>query len=160
MNKLIYYVILTILFLVSEQCFSQQVVSSTGTSAEGANVRISWTVGEPMIGTFTGTSVILTQGFHQSKLTITSLKEIDLPSFEVNVYPNPFFSQLQITVTKGDWNNLQYLLFSLDGKLLQQKVALNQVETMNLESFAQGVYLLKVSGHHNQTIRTFLVIKN
>ena len=116
--------------------------------------------GEPMIGTFTGTSVILTQGFHQSKLTITSLKEIDLPSFEVNVYPNPFFSQLQITVTKGDWNNLQYLLFSLDGKLLQQKVALNQVETMNLESFAQGVYLLKVSGHHNQTIRTFLVIKN
>ncbi|HOF20241.1 MAG TPA: T9SS type A sorting domain-containing protein [Bacteroidales bacterium] len=148
------------MFLVSEQCFSQQVVSSTGTSAEGANVRISWTVGEPMIGTFTGTSVILTQGFHQSKLTITSLKEIDLPSFEVNVYPNPFFSQLQITVTKGDWNNLQYLLFSLDGKLLQQKVALNQVETMNLESFAQGVYLLKVSGHHNQTIRTFLVIKN
>jgi len=160
MNKLIYYVSLTMLFFISGHCYSQQVISSAGTSAEGTNVRISWTVGEPVIETFTGTSVILTQGFHQSKLTITALEKIDLPSLELKVYPNPFFSQLHIAVVKGDWDNLEYLLFSLDGKLLQQKVALNQVETMNLESFTQGAYLLKVSRHHNETIRTFKVIKN
>jgi len=160
MNKLVYYATLTILFLVSLQCFSQQVVSSAGTSAAGTNVQISWTAGEPVVETFTGESVILTQGFQQSKLTITALEGIDIPSLELNVYPNPFFNQLHIAVVKGDWDNLEYLLFSLDGKLLQRKVAVNQVETMNFESFTQGAYLLKVSRHHHETIRTFKVIKN
>jgi len=155
MNKVIDPVILILFFLVSGECFSQQVVSTAGTCASGTNVQISWTIGEPVIETFTGTSVILTQGFHQSKLTITALERFILPSLELKVYPNPFLSQLHIAVVKGDWDNLEYFLFSLDGKLLQQKVAENQTETMNLESFTSGAYLLKVTRYHDETIRTY-----
>lgn len=160
MKRLIYYFTLTMLFLFSGQCYSQQVVSSAGTSAAGSNVQVSWTIGEPVIETYTGTSVILTQGFHQSKLTVTALEKIDNPSLELSVYPNPFFSQVHIAVVKGDWYDLQYTVYSIDGKLLKQKMDLNQVETLNCETFAPGVYFLNITKNRNEFVGTFKIIKN
>lgn len=47
------------------QISAQQVVASAGGYYEGENISLSWTVGEPVIETFSGTNVILTQGFQQ-----------------------------------------------------------------------------------------------
>lgn len=160
MNNITYYVALAVLFLVSGPCFSQQVVSSAGTSAAGTNVQTSWTIGEPVIETFTGTSVILTQGFHQSRLIITALEKIDTPFLELSVYPNPFFSQVHIAIVKGEWQDLQYAVYSIDGKLLKQKMDLNQVETLNCESYAPGVYFLNVTRNRKEIVGKFKLIKN
>lgn len=44
---------------------AQQVVSSGGGQFEGSQLSLSWTIGEPVIETFTGNNLILTQGFQQ-----------------------------------------------------------------------------------------------
>ncbi|MCF8366769.1 MAG: hypothetical protein K9H16_13355, partial [Bacteroidales bacterium] len=50
-------------------CFSQvkaqQVIASSGGYFENENLSLSFTIGEPVIETFTGTDFILTQGFQQ-----------------------------------------------------------------------------------------------
>jgi len=47
------------------QAKAQQVVATSGGSYEGANLSMSWTVGEPVIETFNNGTVSLTQGFQQ-----------------------------------------------------------------------------------------------
>jgi len=44
---------------------AQQVIASAGGYYEGENISLSWTLGEPVIETFEGNDIILTQGFQQ-----------------------------------------------------------------------------------------------
>nr|NQU92395.1 hypothetical protein [Bacteroidota bacterium] len=44
---------------------AQQVIASAGGFYEGENISLSWTLGEPVIETFEGNGIILTQGFQQ-----------------------------------------------------------------------------------------------
>jgi hypothetical protein len=160
MNKLIYYVPLSVLLLFSSTCFSQQVIAAAGGSGSGTDIQLSWTIGEPIIETFTGTSLILTQGFHQSKLNITTIEPISFHTLELKVYPNPFSDQLNINIIKGEWNNLYFRLYTTGGKLLMKNPFQNQVETLNMEPYASGIYFLKVICHTDGLEQTFIVVKN
>lgn len=44
---------------------AQQVIASSGGHYQDENISLSWTVGEPVIETFSGGNVVLTQGFQQ-----------------------------------------------------------------------------------------------
>ncbi len=68
MIKLNYFLEIALLVSVSFSGYSQSVISTAGKSATGTNVQLSWTIGEPVIKTLTGSGVILTQGFQQSWL--------------------------------------------------------------------------------------------
>jgi hypothetical protein len=50
---------------VSAQTLSPEVISSAGGYFENTDASLSWTLGETVTETFTGTNVILTQGFQQ-----------------------------------------------------------------------------------------------
>lgn len=50
---------------LNAQSLSPDVITASGDYYENANVSISWTLGETVTETFTGTNVILTQGFQQ-----------------------------------------------------------------------------------------------
>jgi len=139
---------------------AQQVISSAGASATGTNVQLSWNIGEPVIETFTGTSAILTQGLLQTKLEITAVDPLDYPGLTLMVYPNPVSSSLRIDIQGELPKNLCFRLFDLNGK----QILIRQVETLpeliNMGNFAQGTYLLKVSGNRDETLKTFKIVKN
>lgn len=65
MKKFTVLLIVTLFAGAFAQVSAQQVVASAGGYYEGENISLSWTVGEPVIETFSGTNVILTQGFQQ-----------------------------------------------------------------------------------------------
>lgn len=54
--------------LMFDNCFSQQVISTSGSSASGSGIELSWTIGEPVTATVQGLDFYLTQGFHQCNL--------------------------------------------------------------------------------------------
>lgn len=54
--------------VISDICFSQQVISTAGSSDSGTGIELSWTIGEPVTATARGSDFYLTQGFHQSQL--------------------------------------------------------------------------------------------
>jgi len=55
-----------------------------------AGAQLSWTLGEAVIETYApgGGTAQLTQGFHQTQLTVVALNE-SVTVFPVLVYPNP-----------------------------------------------------------------------
>ncbi|MBN2173918.1 MAG: hypothetical protein JW731_07295 [Bacteroidales bacterium] len=54
----------------SAQSIERQVIASSGDYFEGANISLSWTLGEIATETFTGGNLILTQGFQQPGVTL------------------------------------------------------------------------------------------
>ena len=55
---------------------SQEVKGTSGDYFQNAQASLSWTIGEPMTETYTTGTNILTQGFHQTGLTIVSIFEL------------------------------------------------------------------------------------
>ena len=157
MKRIVYFFIFILLFaVVSLQ--AQQVISSAGASATGTGVQLSWTIGEPVIATFTGTSAILTQGFHQSKLTVTAIDPTLFPELQLSVYPNPVSTSLRLQISGDRLQNLTYMLFNIEGKAVLIKEIENSPELIQIEQFSSGTYLLKVL-KDNTPLKTFKVIK-
>lgn len=65
MKKLFFLLTISGLILFAIQTNAQQVIATSGGYYENENISLSWTVGEPVIETFTAGDVILTQGFQQ-----------------------------------------------------------------------------------------------
>ena len=53
---------------------SQQIISNTGVSLQTSSVSIAFTIGEPVIETFSATGGTITQGFHQTRLIVTAIR--------------------------------------------------------------------------------------
>lgn len=149
-----------ILLLINLPLFavSQQLISSAGSSGAGTGVHLSWSVGEPVISTFASANVILTQGFHQGKLTVTGIDPVEVPGLTLKVYPNPAVGRLNVDVSPltGD---LHLNLHSGDGKLIHWQPVDNASEVVNLEPFAPGLYLLKISRKEGAVLQTFKILK-
>lgn len=153
-----YSIIILKLFLAGSLVSAQQVVSSNGDSKSAAGVEVSWTVGEAVVETLVGSSNTLTQGFHQTKITVTALSELLFPGLEIKVYPNP--TPEIITIHFSEYiENSSYFLFDLRGKLLENKIILSVDTEINMKNYASGQYILRLTDRSRQPIQTFKIIK-
>lgn len=151
--------IIMILFVVEAfSVSSQEVVSPAGETQTISGTEISWTIGEPVIETAASVSNILTQGFHQSKLTVTAIDELLSSDFKLKVYPNPTSEFVTIHFNKPDKNPV-YSLLGLKGNLIETKTISSTETSVNLQNFASGTYLLKISGKNNTLLQTFKIVK-
>ncbi|WP_317897944.1 T9SS type A sorting domain-containing protein [Aurantibacillus circumpalustris] len=69
---------------------------------------------------------------------------------DYRVYPNPFHERLYLTTENKNEN--EFLLYSLNGKLLAQEKSLDNLKTENLDA---GIYILEIkneSGTYHQKI--------
>jgi hypothetical protein len=147
-----------ILFLCGQAMHAQQVVSSNGDSKSAAGVRVSWTLGEPVIETLIGTSNTLTQGFHQTKVAITAVSEILFPGLEIKVFPNPTPDIITIQFSEYPEGSM-YWLYDLRGKLLENKLISSTNTEISMKNYASGQYILKLTNKSRQAIQTFQVVK-
>ena len=151
-------IIILILFLAGSVVSAQQVVSSNGDSKSAAGVEVSWTVGEAVIETLISGSNTLTQGFHQTKITITALSEILFPGLDIKVFPNP--TPEIITIQFSEYmEGSRFWLFDLRGKLLENKLISSADMEINMKNYASGQYILKLTDKSRQPIQTFQIIK-
>jgi hypothetical protein len=158
MKREVYFFIFIILFAIGS-LEAQQVISSAGASATGTGVQLSWTIGEPVIETFTGTSAKLTQGFHQSMLSVTAIDPTLFPELQVSVYPNPVSTQLRYKISGERIQNLSYRLFNAEGKTILNKTVENPEELINMEIYTSGIYLLKFF-REDDPLKTFKIVKD
>jgi len=137
---------------------AQEVVSSASETQKISGIEISWTIGESVIETISSGSTVLTQGFHQSKLTVTAIDELLSSDFELKVYPNPTSEFLIISSNKLD-DKSNYSLFDLSGKLLENKTISASETRVSLKNYASGTYLLKLQYNPIQPLQTFKIVK-
>ncbi len=73
----------------------------------------------------------------------------------ISLYPNPAMSEFFVSDLSG---NEVLMLYDLNGKLLQSKIAANKLERMNTERLSSGLYLLKITSDEGESV-TLKIIK-
>jgi len=160
MKKLATIFLVTCLLLPLCKGKAQEVISSAGANGTSTSVQLSWTVGEPIIETGSGSTYILTQGFHQSRLTVTAIDPSTFSGVEFNVFPNPTASQVNLVISKGYLRGFQFTLLNSEGKTLLYRRLSNQNEIINLGSYSPGIYLLRIQHPGKPGFQTFSIVKH
>ena len=137
---------------------AQQVANSAGGNASGQGGNISFSVGQTVYTTASGTGGSSTQGVQQAyNIEVLTGGELSDISLNMYAYPNPTTSNLTLTV--ADISDLSYKLYDLQGNEVESNGIADQATQINLEEQPTAVYFLKVL-QNNTPIKTFKIIKD
>ena len=136
-----------------------QVIATAGDVNENDNGSISWTLGETVVGTLETSDGIVTQGFQQSNLEVTTtVEEPEDLDIQTTAYPNPVQNQLTVEVQNQENLELHYQLFDLNGKLLQEEPVEASRFTLSLGEYPAGQYILQIRSDQ-ELIKSFNIVK-
>ena len=139
-----HYLLILLFGLYASSLQAQEVVTTAGSYGETTSGSLSWTVGEPVIETITDGTNTLTQGFQQSKLTVTAINNLKISGIELSVYPNPTNSILSIELKTDKQRDLLLSLFNLNGQLILQKKMTGNKQTIQMQNYKPATYILKI----------------
>lgn len=160
-------ILLSILLIISIeiaycQSISREVNASVGEFFINSNSSISWTLGEIITETFVTDDNILTQGFQQSLLYVFGIDENADSIFNINIYPNPTNSILNINIDSKIKTTLNLKLFDVHGNcLLDKEISGNKnfYEKINFSNYRNSMYLLKIFSSKNKFVKSFKIQK-
>ena len=140
---------------------AQESINATGGDASGSGGSASYSVGQVVYQTQTGTNGSVTEGVQQPYeiLIVTGIEEAEGIYLSVSAYPNPTTDYLQLKVESEKLKDLSYQLYDMNGKLLQsEKITGNQTSIV-MSNLVSATYFLKViSG--SKSVKEFKIIKN
>jgi hypothetical protein len=161
MNKKI-KILITLFFLLLAlmPTKAQETVPATGGTASGNGGSVTYTVGQVLYITILGTNGTVIQGVQQPyEISVaTAVEETEGITLEFKVFPNPTTGKITLTIEDFDIENLKYILFGINGILLQEKNIENRITEISMENLSPSVYFLKVI-KDNMEIKTFKIIK-
>jgi hypothetical protein len=138
------------------QSISKQVIGSAGKTQSNANLKVSYTVGEPVVGIMTAGGNQLGNGYYPA-LNLQALSvEDNVLDVQLKVYPNPT-SQL-LYVSHPELNSFGITIVDLNGKQLYSGT-INKEEPLDVSGFTQGMYLVTVENAIANKKNTYKVIK-
>lgn len=140
---------------------AQEATLTTGGEASGSGGTVSYSVGQVVYFTNTGTTGSVAQGVQQPYeiSVVTGIPEAKDISLSVSAYPNPTSDYLNLKVENYDNKNLSYQLFDINGKLLESKKIESNKTSIVMSNFVPATYFLKVT-EGNKEVKTFKIIKN
>ena len=112
-----------LLGLILSSSYAQEAVPSTGGEASGSGGTVSYTVGQVLYNTYTGTGNSEAQGVQQPyEISIVlGLEKQEGISLSCQVYPNPSTNYLVLEVENYDIEDLHYQLYDVGGKLIKSE---------------------------------------
>lgn len=139
---------------------AQEATTATGGEATGAGGTASYSVGQVVYTTATGTNGSIAQGMqqHYEISTTLGINETTI-NLEMNVYPNPVTNFLTLKVDDVELSTLSFQLIDLKGKVITNKKVNSATTTVAMENLPTATYFLKVTDN-NQIVKTFKIIKN
>ena len=101
---------------------AQEAVPATGGNASGSGGTISYSVGQAVFTTNTGTNGSVSQGVqHPYEIfVVTEIEEAKKISLEFSVFPNPTSDYLNLTLDMYNNEKLSYRLYDIGENLLQE----------------------------------------
>ena len=144
------------LIFFSAIVYGQEVISSQGDTYSNGNNSIDFTIGEPVIATVSDGTNDLTQGFHQTLLTIVNVEDLDV-MFSVNIFPNPTSDMVKLNIEK--YEGLSYQIFDVAGKLIIKDIITDQKTSVNVSNYPKGTYLLTLTNQEKNKIKSYKIIK-
>jgi hypothetical protein len=141
--------------------YAQTSGNATGGNASGSGGSASYSVGQVVYTTNTGTTGSVSQGVQQTYeiAVINGLEEAKGINLSVSAYPNPTTNYLTLEVKEFELSNLYFQLYDMQGKLLQNEKLTGTETQINMSNYVSSTYFLRVI-NGNQSIKEFKIIKN
>jgi hypothetical protein len=158
--------IVFILFISVTAIRAQDAIPASGGNASGGGGTVSYTVGQVVYTTNTGTNGSVAQGVQQPYeiSVVTGIENSMKINLSCMAYPNPATTYLTLKTENTDNENLSYQLYDINGKLLENKKVEGNETTIFMEHRPVATYLLKVvqtdQASLPKEIKTFKIIKN
>jgi hypothetical protein len=145
--------------------YAQETVPSSGGNASGSGGSVSYTVGQVVYKTNSGTSGSVAQGVQQPyEISVeTGNQEIKGITLSCSAYPNPVTDFIILDVDNAENKKLSYLLYDLNGKMLDSKEIHENKTSVNMGIYVAGTYFMKITELQHtslQEIKIFKIIKN
>jgi hypothetical protein len=144
---------------------AQESINTTGGNASGSGGTVSYSVGQVMYNTHTGTNGSVAEGVQQPYeisvvIGIEEAKDINLL---LSAFPNPTDDYLTLEIQSIVQTQYFASLYDLNGKLLQKIPIINQLTRIEMNNLAPATYFLKVTvktqDFASQEIKTFKIVK-
>ena len=138
--------------------YAQESPTTAGGEATGTGGTASYSVGQVVYTSATGTNGSLAQGVQQPYeiSTTVGIKETAI-TLELSVYPNPTTDYLTLKV--DDFETLNFQLIDLQGKIIENKKVSSTTTSINVENLPKALYFLNVT-KNNKVVKSFKIIKN
>ena len=154
MKKLLLLLLLT--SIASAQSISKQIIGAAGKTQSNSNLKISYTVGEPVVGLMTAGGNQLGNGYYPA-LNLQALSvEDSLLDLQIKVYPNPTSQSLY--VSHLEMNSFGITIVDLNGKQLYAGT-INKEEPLDVSNYTQGMYLVTIKNPITNKKNTYKIIK-
>lgn len=154
----IFSYVLLILFFDYHIVLSQQVISNMGGILQTESGYISFTLGESVINTISTTNGIITQGYQQPWLKVTSNYTNFTNHAYGKVYPNPTNDILYLFTQIDGMSNIKLVLTNLTGRVFFTAKVDNELTEVDFSHCLPGIYILIVYEHHT-IIGTYKIVK-
>ena len=130
MKKYIYIFMFLAFSAHSQEVTSPSLLSSAGASLEGwglTSLKMDLSIGEIFINTYSSDDFLLTQGFHQDNIHISSLSENF--NLELSVFPNPTNSILNLSLKILACSQFKpgLLMFQVNNGLYRARFMIKQI---------------------------------
>lgn len=137
---------------------AQTAVAATGGDATGSGGSVSYTVGQIVYTTATGSTGSVAQGVQQA-YDISITEGVDEKTISLSAFPNPITDQLNLSITGFTTQQYVYQMFDSSGKLVKSEKISSSTTSISAQQFTPGVYLVSVLDN-NSIIKTFRIVKN
>lgn len=139
---------------------AQESTNASGGDATGTGGTASYSVGQVVYTTHTGSTGSVAQGVqHAYEIFTVGIKETEL-NILLTAFPNPTTDNLTLQIS--DYNNekLSYQLFDMQGKQLSNGQIVAQQTQINMNSLPTATYFVNVVNQENKKVQSFKIIKN
>ena len=149
-------IVLLVATMGYSQSISKQVVGTSGKTLTNSNLKLTYTVGEPVVGLMTAVGNQLGNGYYPAMDLQTLSVEDNVLDVQLKVYPNPTSKSLY--VTHPNMSSFGITIVDLNGKQLYSGT-INKDEPLDVSGFTQGMYLVTVENAIANKKNTYKIIK-
>jgi hypothetical protein len=139
---------------------AQSTIATAGGDATGSGGSSSFTIGQILYNTISGSNGYVIQGVQQPYeiSIVTAIERTDDFNLRCVVYPNPTSGQAKLVFESSDYKNLSFRLYDIKGDILQTNKVESNETVISLENQSSGVYFLHVL-KNDVEVKVFKIIK-
>jgi len=140
---------------------AQEAIPATSGNASGSGGTVSYSVGQVVYSTNTGTNGSVAEGVQQpfEISVVTGFEDIKGTDLSISAYPNPTINNITLRIDKNELSILSYQLYDINGKLLQNEKITVKETTIDIFKNEPSTYFVKVV-ELDKTLKIFKIIKN
>lgn len=140
---------------------AQETISVTGGNATSSGGSVSYSIGQIVSTTNTGSNGSVAQGVQQpfEISVVTGIEHVKEINLNCSAYPNPTTDYLILKVDNYDKEIFYYQLYGMNSKLLENKKVKANETSIVMRNLVPAIYFVKVT-IGNKEVKIFKIIKN